>query len=80
LEKNCDSKEPTVQPASDEIFNAAMKLSDDERLILAAKLMETVPDQPAGLSLDDAGLIEELRRRSTDRTGSVSWNQVRGDL
>jgi hypothetical protein len=69
-----------MQPASDEILNAAMKLPEDERLILAAKILETVPENPAGLSLDDPDLVEELRRRSADHGGNVPWRNLRKKL
>lgn len=69
-----------MQPAFHELFDAALKLPEDERLILASRLLETVPDQPSGLSLDDPGLVEELTRRSADREGTIPWSQVRDEL
>ena len=45
------------------IFDAASRLSEIERLTLAARLLETVPDEASGLSLDAPNLIEELNRR-----------------
>jgi hypothetical protein len=69
-----------MQPGSDEILSAAMKLPEDERLTLAARILETVPEQPGGLSLDDPELVEELRRRSADRAASVSWSTLRDEL
>ena len=69
-----------MQPSSEAIFQAALKLPEDERLTLVARLLETVPDEPAGLSLDDPDLVEELKRRSADLDGAVTWNQLRGEL
>lgn len=69
-----------MQPASNDLFDAALKLPEDERLILASRLLETVPDEPCGLSLDDPDLVEELKRRSTDREGTIPWSKVRDEL
>lgn len=69
-----------MQPASSELFDAALKLPEDERLILASRLLETVPDEPCGLSLDDPDLVEELKRRSADREGAIPWSQMRDEL
>jgi putative addiction module component (TIGR02574 family) len=69
-----------MQPASDAILDAALKLPEDERLLLASRLLETVPDEPGGLSLDDPNLAEELKRRSADREGTVPWSEVRDEL
>ncbi|HEY1784984.1 MAG TPA: hypothetical protein VGG30_05515 [Pirellulales bacterium] len=69
-----------MQPSSDAIFQAALELPEDQRLALVARLLETVPDEPAGLSIDDPGLIEELKRRSADLDGATAWDQLRGEL
>ena len=69
-----------MQPDSAAIFEAALKLPEDERLALVARLMETVPDEPAGLSIDDPDLEAELKRRSADLEGAVPWAQLRNDL
>lgn len=66
--------------SSDEIFIAALELSESERISLVARLMETVPDSPIGFSIDDPALIDELHRRSADTEGSVPWNELRDML
>lgn len=62
-----------MQATSEVILEAALKLPENERLILVSRLMETMPAEDAGLSLDDASLLDELDRRFNDREGSVSW-------
>ena len=69
-----------MQPNSDAIFEAAIELPEDQRLALVARLLETVPDEPAGLSIDDPDLVEELKRRSADLEGSTPWSQLRNEL
>ena len=56
-----------------------MKLPESERLALASRLLETTPADDLALSLNDASLIEELDRRSSDLAGSVPWSELRGE-
>ena len=59
------------------IFEAALKLPENERLTLVSRLLETIPDEPAGLSVDDPDLIAELDRRMADREGATPWRELR---
>lgn len=78
---NCAQADlPTVQPEASEILNAALQLPEDQRLILASRLLETVPNEPAGLSLDDPDLAEKLKQRSSDRQSAIPWDQVRDEI
>ncbi|HEX4145707.1 MAG TPA: hypothetical protein VHY91_19530 [Pirellulales bacterium] len=49
-------------------------------MALVARLLQTVPDEPAGLSIDDPDLVDELQRRSADLDGATPWSQLRGEL
>lgn len=69
-----------MESSSENIFQAAMKLPEDERLVLVSRLLETMPEDPPGLSLDDPDLVAELRRRSGDVEGAVPWEQLRDEL
>ena len=69
-----------MQSTADAIFAAALQLTEDERLTLAAQLLETISEEAGGSSLDDPDLIEELRRRSADLEGTVPWSQLRDEL
>jgi putative addiction module component (TIGR02574 family) len=62
------------------IYQAALELPEDERLALVTRILETVPDEPAGLSIDDPQLMAELERRSADLDGAVPWTQLRDEL
>jgi hypothetical protein len=59
------------------IFQAALALTEEERLALATRLMATVPEQSITLSLDDEDLEAELDRRFADQTGSTPWSELR---
>lgn len=63
----------------DEILSAAMQLSPDERLQVAQRLMETLPDDVEG-SEDQEEFHKELERRSGDWEGSISWEELRAEL
>jgi hypothetical protein len=62
-----------------EIIDAALKLSESDRLVIAVRLLETLPDDHPGLSEDDPGFLDELERRANDTepTTPVSdlWKQ-----
>ena len=62
------------------IFDAASRLSDVDRLTLAARLLNSVSNDSGGLSLDDPELIAELSARSADKDSGISWERLRGDL
>jgi hypothetical protein len=64
-----------MQMTSDAIFEAAMALSEGERLDLASRLLDTVP--PGVLSIDDPDFIAELDRRFDDGAPTVPWSEIR---
>jgi hypothetical protein len=60
---------------TDALYEAALKLTEDERLDLATRLLDTVP--PELLNLDDPGFIAELDRRAADDEGSMPWSELK---
>jgi putative addiction module component (TIGR02574 family) len=66
-----------MQSDANEIFQAALGLSESERLALATRLMATVPEQSITLSLDDEDLEAELDRRFADQSGNIPWSELR---
>jgi hypothetical protein len=62
-----------------EILEAALKLPESERLLVATRLMDTLPSELPGLSEDDPGFLDELERRAGDAEPTVQvselWNQ-----
>jgi hypothetical protein len=68
-----------MEHSADTILEAAMMLSEKERITLASRLLESVPSDDVTISVDDPSLIEELDRRFADREGSVSWPELRAE-
>ncbi|HVV99754.1 MAG TPA: hypothetical protein VHB77_05420 [Planctomycetaceae bacterium] len=64
----------------DEILKAALQLSEAERLSLVDELMNTLPKEALGLSVDDPDFAEELQRRSGDWEGSIRWEDLRDEF
>ncbi len=60
----------------EEILSAAMQLPEADRLSIAAQLLDTIPDDAPGLSMDDEGLLEELERRFNDKAGAVPFCEL----
>lgn len=63
----------------EEILDAALGLPESDRLAIAVRLMETLPDDQPGLA-GDSDLAAELERRSGDLEGSVDWVDLRNEL
>jgi hypothetical protein len=59
-----------------EILEAALRLSEPERILLVARLLETLPAHELGLSLDRPDLLEELERRFKDLEGTVPLSDL----
>lgn len=57
--------------APNEIIEAALKLSESDRMLIAARLLETLPENYPGLSEDDEGFLDELERRANDTDATI---------
>ena len=68
-----------MQLDSESIFNAALNLSEAERLALVSRLMETMPADTTGASLDDPQLVDEIERRFADDGHDVPWADLRSE-
>jgi len=66
-----------MTPDSDAIYEAAMNLPEQDRLVLVTRLMDTLPAEDEGLSMDDPGLMEELDRRWAENGKGVAWSELR---
>lgn len=76
-----DTDQERHLPATpDEILDAALQLPESDRLSIASRLLDTLPDHPPGLSDDDPQFAAELDRRSGDLTGAIPWEQLRDEL
>jgi hypothetical protein len=61
------------------VFNAALQLTEGERLDLAYRILDTVPEDAPGLSMDDPSFLMELRRRLADRENFVPRSELWAD-
>ncbi len=63
------------------VFEAAMALSEPERIQLVERLLETLG--PETDSVDEASFLAELSRRSAEidhgKTGLVSWSELKNE-
>lgn len=66
--------------ARDDVLQAALHLSESDRLLVVKKLLESLPPDTLGLDLDDEEFAAELDRRSGDWEGAVTWEELRNDL
>lgn len=65
----------------DEILEAALKLSEAERLSIATQLLATLPDETdeielSELELDDEELIKEWDRRANDGSEPIPVSEI----
>ena len=60
----------------DEIIDAALKLPDAERLLIAVRLLDTLPDDGSDLLEDDTELIRELERRADDKETTIPTSDL----
>jgi len=61
---------------TDEIIDAALRLPETDRFQLVTRLVESFPNDGAGLSLDDPDLIDELDRRFHEAASTVPLSQL----
>jgi hypothetical protein len=62
------------------LFDAALELSEADRLSLAAELIESVPQPPELSDFDDPAFLEEVRRRVAENDPGIPWEQVKAEL
>jgi putative addiction module component (TIGR02574 family) len=61
------------------IFEAALHLSQEDRLVLVSQLLDSLPADTPMLSADDPDLIAELDRRFANQEGAVSWSELQAE-
>ncbi len=62
------------------VLDKAIELTEEERIWLVEKLLESMPNPPSIVDIDDPRLIEEVRRRAADNDPGVPWEQVKAEL
>ena len=64
----------------EEVFRSAMALPEDERLLLASELLQTVSNELPGVAFDDPDLLAILESRANDGSAGIPWEKVRAQL
>jgi hypothetical protein len=64
--------------SSDALFEAALHLPEEQRLILATRLLDAAPSDLT-IDVDDPQLIEKLDRRFADDGGDVPWSELNAE-
>ncbi len=63
-----------MQTRLDEILDAALQLSDSERLVMVHRLMDTLPESPP--FDDDPEFLAELERRANDGSPGIPASEL----
>lgn len=61
------------------LFEAALRLSEEERLSLVSRILDTMPAQDVTASLDDPELLDELDRRFAQAEGAIPWSELQAE-
>lgn len=61
------------------LFEAALKLPEDERLSLVSRILDSMPAADLTISLDDPQLADELNRRFAESAEGISWSDLRAE-
>ena len=60
----------------DEILDAALRLPEADRLLIATRLLQTVPDERADPVDDDEVFLAELERRASDAGPTIPLGEL----
>jgi len=69
-----------METTRDDILNAAQKLSQADRLIIANQILETLESELPGADLESSDLLIRLEQRSGQWEQSLSWEQLQQQL
>jgi hypothetical protein len=64
--------------STDALFEAALQLPEEQRLVLAARLLDAAPSDLT-IDVEDPQLIGELDRRFADDAGDVPWSDLNAE-
>ena len=59
-----------------EILAVAMELDEEDRIMIADALMDSMPCPPGIMSIHDPDFIEELERRANDGSAGIPAKEV----
>lgn len=65
---------------SQEILNSVLQLPETERLFIASRILETLPDEVTMGAQNEDEYVAELERRAGDWQGAISWSELRASF
>lgn len=65
---------------SQEMLDSVLQLTEAERLFIAGRILETLPDEIAMEATNEDEYLAELERRSGDWQGAVPWPELRASF
>lgn len=65
---------------SQDFLESILGLPESERLFVARRLLETLPDAISAEEIDEEAYFAELERRSGDWEGAVTWAELKAAL
>jgi hypothetical protein len=68
-----------MQSMVEALFQMALELPEGERMTLISRLLQSLPSEGEGLSLDDPQLDEKLQRQYSDGIRPVPWSELHGE-
>ena len=68
-----------VSDEANAILDAAMQLPENERLLIASQIMNSLPEEDLTTSVDDPDLVAELDRRFADADGAIRWSELEAE-
>ncbi|MFO1006304.1 MAG: hypothetical protein U0929_10125 [Planctomycetaceae bacterium] len=65
---------------ANQCLEAALQLTEAQRLQLASALIDSVPSEAVKWEIDDPEFLDELDRRLKDGTPAIPWSQIRNEF
>jgi hypothetical protein len=65
---------------SQDFLESILGLPESERLLVASRLLETLPDATTTEEINEEAYFAELERRSGDWEGAVTWAEFKASL
>jgi len=68
-----------MEPTPEAVLDAALRLPEEDRLAIVARLLDTLPPEDITLAMDDPLLVDELNRRFADSEGATGWSDLKAE-
>jgi hypothetical protein len=61
------------------VLDTALQLSESDRMEIAHRLLDSLPDDYEGIAIDDPGFLEEMERRAKEPVSGIPWNELHAE-